>query len=204
MSAAARWRGRVAFAVRERAEAWLPGRYTGMSDRDRKRWASAKSKKDLGEMVIAWLEGEIQQTPGHCGPPCEETIPLIPALTLANRAGFITDNSQRADRDEPTGLVWEAWVSGFASDAVLADLRRAISGTPLEMVACRDRSHECQRMAFLLRFCPWPDSMEFWGDCCPGVASELEACWYVTIRDPQPGRNDVLWPALERFAGGQS
>jgi hypothetical protein len=40
----------------------------------------------------------------------------------------------------------------------------------------------------------------FWMDRCPLARGELEAAWYVIITDPEPGRNDRLWPALERFA----
>ena len=43
---------------------------------------------DLGELVIAWLNGEIRETPGHCGPPAAETLPLIPALTVLNLRGL--------------------------------------------------------------------------------------------------------------------
>jgi hypothetical protein len=59
--------------------------------RSRRAWASAVTWADLGERVVSWLHGGIRQTPGHCGPPCEETIPLVPVLTAACRAGFVTD-----------------------------------------------------------------------------------------------------------------
>jgi hypothetical protein len=66
---------------------------SGMSRKDAARWKSAQSMAGLGELVIAWMNGDITQTPGHCGPPCEETYPLIPALTVINRGGFVTDSS---------------------------------------------------------------------------------------------------------------
>ena len=69
----------------------------GMSRSDPARWADASDWADLGDLVVAWLDGNITQTPGHCGPPDDETILLIPVLTAVNRAGFITDNSQAGD-----------------------------------------------------------------------------------------------------------
>ena len=168
-----------------------------MNRADRRRWKQAATLADLGELVIAWLNGEITQTPGHLGPPDPETIPLIPALTLANRAGFVTDNSQLAETHE--GRTWNTWVEGFATDATLILLREAVAGTPLILTACRRRVHECDR-AHRWSYCPWNEATGFWADRCPDVADELYGSWYVGIADPEPGRNDVLWPALERLA----
>jgi hypothetical protein len=158
-----------------------------MNRRDRAAWKSAVTWADLGERVVGWLNGRITQTPGHLGPPDPETIPLIPALTAANRAGFVTDNSQSADGP------WEAWVVGFASDATLAGLRAAVAGTPLILTACRDREHACQ-----WRRCPRQELLGYWAARCP--RAELAAAWWVVITDPEPGRNDRLWPALAAFA----
>jgi hypothetical protein len=165
---------------------------------DRARWKQARTLADLGELVIAWLNGEIRQTPGHCGPPCDETIPLIPALTVINRGGFVTDNSQLA---ESTGDgTWNTWVSGFAADDTLARLRAAVSGTPLTLDACRGRIHGCGRRPWRLPPCPRNQVTGFWAGACPHVAGALWGTWWVYIEDPEPGRNDRLWPALERFA----
>jgi hypothetical protein len=163
---------------------------------DRAAWRSATTMADLGELVVAWLNGQLRQTPGHLGPPAAETIPLIPALTLANRAGFVTDNSQAADSHE--GRVWEAWVTGFASDATLAGLRAAVAGTPLILDACRGREHGAHRWLM----CPRREVLGFWLDRCRHAAAGLDAAWWVTITDPEPGRNDRLWPALAVFAAG--
>src|SRR5260370_79248 len=98
-----------------------------MNRADRRRWKQARTLADLGELVVAWLNGEIEQTPGHLAPPDPETIPLIPALTLANRAGFVTDCSQLAESID--GRTWCAWVSGFTTDDGLERLRKALAGT---------------------------------------------------------------------------
>jgi hypothetical protein len=163
---------------------------------DRAAWRSATTMADLGELVIAWLNGQLQQTPGHLGPPDAETIPLIPVLTDVNRAGFVTDNSQAADSHE--GRVWEAWVTGFASDATLARLRAAVAGTLLILDACRGREHGGHRWGS----CPRRKVTGFWLQRCPHAHRELAATWHVTITDPEPGRNDRLWPALAAFAAG--
>lgn len=162
-----------------------------MNRTDRQAWASATTWADLGERVASWLHGQIRQTPGHCGPPCAETLPLIPALTAANRAGFVTGNSQRGD------AYWrgQAWVCGFAPDHVLPGLREAIAGTPLVLEQCCRRRHGRR-----FRRCPVRDVSGFWAQACPALAREIRAAWFVTITDPDPGRNDRLWPALERFA----
>lgn len=184
--------------LRERGERLYPA-LGGMSRHDAARWASAKNMADLGELVVAWLHGEIAQTPGHCGPPCRETIPLVPVLELVNRAGFVTDNSQQAASRK--GRTWNTWVIGFASDATLARLRAAVAGTPLELDACRGKVHDCGRRPWGLPRCPRKDATRFWADACPDVAGELAGTWWVYIEDPEPGRNSVLWPALEAFAG---
>jgi hypothetical protein len=161
---------------------------------DRKAWRDAETMADLGELVVAWLNGQLQQTPGHLRPPDPETIPLIPALSAANRAGFVTGNSQAAGSHE--GRVWEAWVTGFATDDTLARLRAAVAEAPLILGACRGHEHGCQRW----HRCPRREVLGFWLDRCRHAAAELDAAWWVTITDPEPGRNDRLWPALERFA----
>ena len=108
-----------------------------------------------GELVIAWLHGEITQTPGHCGPPCDETIPLTPALTIINRGGFVTDNSQLAESVD--GYAWNTWVDGFATDETLALIRKAVIGTPLIVRACRGRIHEHVRIRVVFVPCPRTD-----------------------------------------------
>lgn len=158
------------------------------------RWRSARTLADLGELAIAWLHGEINQTPGHNGPPDDETIPLIPALVIVNRGGFVTENSQLAGFDGDD--TWNTWVSGFASDATLARLREAVGGTPLRLSACRGRVHECGQQRFRFPHCPRREVTRFWADACPAVASTLWDAWYVTVEDPEPGRNELLWTTL--------
>jgi len=189
-----RWGYTVSWLGERNGLWWVPTFLGDMNRRDRTAWASAATWGDLGELVVAWLHGRIRQTPGHCAPPCDETIPLIPVLTLANRAGFVTDGSQFA-ADEWWGTC-DAYVTGFAADDAALALSRAIEGTPLIMSACRGREHSGHGRGW--RGCP--SGHEFWQDACPHTADVIADAWYVTITDPEPGRNDRLWPALEKFA----
>jgi hypothetical protein len=173
---------------------------TAMGRSDAARWRDCRTMADLGEAVVAWLAGEVTQTPGHCGPPAEETYPLIPSLIVLNRAGFVTDNSQLAGNAD--GHTWNTWVAGFATDETLARLRAAVDGTPLILRACRGRDHECGHRRFALPPCPRGDVTDFWATACPQAADLLWEAWWVYAEDPEPGRNDRLWLALEAIAEG--
>lgn len=62
--------GRLVSVVRDRTPG-LAMLLTGsaMSRGDKAAWRSARTMGDLGELVIAWLRGEIVQTPGTAGLP---------------------------------------------------------------------------------------------------------------------------------------
>ena len=193
------WGARAASAVRDRAEALLMRLdVTRMSRADAARWRSARTMADLGELVIAWLNGEIERTPAHAGEPCEETIPLIPALTVINRGGFVTDNSQLAESAD--GETWNTNVDGFASDETLAKIRTAAAGTDLVVLACRGRHHE-HGQRFRFQPCPRRQVTDFWADACPHAADALWGTWWVHVEDPADGRNDLLWPVLAAALG---
>lgn len=162
-----------------------------MNRHDRARWRSARTLYDLGDLVVAWLHGEIAETPDHLAPPDPETIPLIPDLEVINRGGFVTDNSQ-AGRDDENCLC-HAWVQGFASGATFELLREAAAWHGLTISACRDRDHGCGRRWW--RPCPGNQVRGSWADRCPDVASEIYGAWHVTVADPIPGTN-MLWPVL--------
>lgn len=177
-----------------------------MKRADRKRWAGARSLADMGILTVAWLHGDLGQTPGYGAPADPETKPHIPVLAAANLAGFVTDNSQSASSPaeaEQHGWQWNAWVCGLVDHASLARLRAAIDGTPLDLEAwCRGREHHGHdtRWPFRWWHCPRHDVTGLYANRCPGAATQIAAAWHVVLADPQPGRNDRLWPALERFA----
>lgn len=153
---------------------------------------------DLGELVVAWLNGDLPKTPDHPEPD-PETIPLVPALTVINRGGFITTNSQLAETSG--GRTWNTWVAGIAADATLTRLRNAVEGTPLTLMACRLRVHECGR-GRLFRSCPNQQAIGDWSHASPRV-KELGDAWSVIAEDPEPGRNDLLWPVLVNALEGR-
>lgn len=185
-------------ALRERAASLLSGITPGMSRKDAARWKTARTMADLGELVIDWLNGEITQTPGHCGPPCDETLPLIDVLSVINRGGFVTDNSQLAESMD--GRTWNTWVAGFAAGETLARIREAADGTRLTVQACRGRVHECRPRRAFLQPCPRRDCTGFWANACPDTADALWATWWVHVEDPEPGRNS-MWSILATALG---
>ena len=158
---------------------------------DRKAWKAARTLDDLGELVVRWLNREIRETPSYKGPVEAETLPIIAELTVMNRGGFITENSQYGD-DCPWG---NAWVDGFATDQVLARMIDAAAGTPLVIAACDPFQHEHHRAEHLIR-CLYREMTGWWTEACPNVP-DIRACWFVSVEDPQVGRND-LWGILAR------
>jgi hypothetical protein len=193
--------GRFMGTLRARGDALLQRLDpTRMSKHDRDRWSSVRDMDGLGETVIAWLHGEVTRTPAHAGPPDDETYPLIPALEVINRGGFVTDNSQLAETCG--GSSWNTWVCGFASDATLERLREAVAGMPLVLGACRGRVHGCRPRRAWLQPCPRRDATDFWADACPRAADALWRTWWIHIEDPQPGRNDLLWVTLANALRG--
>ena len=193
-------RGRFLAAARDKGDALLRRLdETRMSRHDATLWRSARDMAGLGELVIGGLRGDPEWTPAHGGGPDPETIPLIPYLEVLNRGGFITDCSQRAESDG--SFTWNTWVHGFAADDVLARLRGAVAGTPLTLKACRGDVHDCRHHRLPIPFCPRNVATSYWAGACPEVSADLWRTWWVRVEDPQPGRNDLMWPALAGALG---
>jgi hypothetical protein len=149
---------------------------------DRKRWASARTLGDLGELTAQWCAGDIAQTPAHCGGPAAETLPYLQLLAAVNRRGFVTTNSQAA------GRTWNAWVDGFATPDTLSRLAACIGGSPLTAEA-HSRGATREERYWYCR-------------SCPSAKAAIKGARFIELADPQPGRNSLLWPALAEFAGG--
>jgi hypothetical protein len=165
-----------------------------MTAADASRWAAARTLPDLAALCIAWLDGDVSETPLYEGPPCEDKASLAAVLTAVNRAGYVTDNASRAGSDESGEDVWNAWIEGFAGDATEARLREAVRGTSLTYGAYRRPGPLRGGIA---------EDWDAWMDLCPSALHVLYRAWYVVIEDPRPGRDDLLWPALEAFAAGE-
>lgn len=175
-----------------------------MRRRDRRAWAAARDLPGLGLLVTRWLAGEIRETPSHCGRPDPETARIAPVLAAVNRAGMVTENSQPASLPAEAALAgcpWNAWVALYAGDAALAALRRAAEGSPVEIrTACRGgvhSGHDGDR-----RGCPRTSLDGFWGERAPHARAAVGLAWYVLLADPEPGRDDRLWPLLAGVAAG--
>ena len=182
-----------------------------ISGGDARLWYSARTLADLGGLTALFLEGHISQVPGHGGPSGRETTDLIAVLTACNRAGFVTGNSQPGVPIDAYGSGQRAWVSGFASNNVLAQLRAAAVGTGLNITAAR--ASEDNPGPFITVTLDYGEEFTWAGGgqsrseledhysrlCHPDAVRAICDAWQVNIIDPEWGRNGVLWPALEKF-----
>jgi hypothetical protein len=194
--------------------------------RDRRAWRSARTLRDLGQLTALWLEGDLGTVPGYCGPPDDETAPLVPALAVLNRAGYLTSGSQPGEAGQGlNGRRWEqrAAVEGFAGLRVgrrLAAAARAaglivIVGDPARLprwrTGCRSRvpvtrvdgqpvtwfgAHLSRRH---LRD-PWTG----YGACHRHAVNDVCRAWQVTVIDPEWGRPGLLWRVLRDATTGAS
>jgi hypothetical protein len=137
---------------------------------------------------------------------------LTDALVALNRAGVLTKNSQ-AGEDGPgfDGALWVqfAAVDGLADDATVGWLADAIAWTGLQLAVNRwvdvtfREGQPCTRFGG-----EWTRAMrkhirDDWtgyGICQPEAVAELAASNWVVVYDPEPGRNDRLWPLLTAAA----
>ncbi|WP_031099057.1 DUF6919 domain-containing protein [Streptomyces sp. NRRL S-15] len=92
-----------------------------MSRADRRRWKSARTVADLGELMSLWLEGEIASRPGYAPRygPDEETAHLVPSLAALCRAGYITTCSQPGSAGTGADGLW--WEQRAAVEMVVTD-----------------------------------------------------------------------------------
>ncbi|MEU1778130.1 hypothetical protein ABZ545_01430 [Streptomyces abikoensis] len=187
-----------------------------MSRGDRRRWESARTLTDLGELMALWLEGELGSRPGYAARfgPDEETAALVPVLAACCRAGFMTEQSQPGESDTAfDGRPWvqRAAVSGFLSDSRLLErVRRSAEGAGLQVIAGtaqgRDKAVVVTRWdgrdhtAFGETMRPRDLRYVFQG-CSRQAVDALVAAWQVTVIDPVWGRDSLLWPVLAGAVG---
>ncbi len=194
-----------------------------MTPEDAARWGTARTLGDLGLLTVAWLAGEIAETPTHMGPPMPETKSLIPVLTAVNRAGFVTENSQPGVAIEPGVAIdadssaQRATVTGFAADDTFRALTAALADADLLITAGRaTREENAWGPDITVTLvggepCTWDGGVESRSEleyhhsltCHPDAIAALCEAWQITIVDPQWGRNDLLWPLLEAFAASR-
>ena len=150
------------------------------------------------------------------GPPDSGTTSLIPALAACNRAGFVTHQSQPGTPRDEHGSAQRASVSGYADSKTFARLMAAVADTDLIITAGRAIGDGNERdfgpfFAITLDYgeeFTWDghassrrilDDSYGWV-CHPAAVETLYDAWQVTLIDPEWGRNDILWPTLQRFA----
>lgn len=191
-------------------------RLPGMSRTDRARWRAARSIADLAELTALWLEGRIASHPGvmpNCGPD-EETTHLVPVLALANRAGYLTDNSQPGIAE--TGFDGRWWaqraaVTGWVRrDRAGIDLVNQILA-PAEaagLIVCADSHRDGVTVTsvdghdyttFGARLSKrdlrtiWPARL-----IRRDLFRQLQGAIQLTVVDPEYGRADLLWDVLAK------
>ncbi|MBK3567822.1 hypothetical protein [Streptomyces sp. MBT62] len=92
-----------------------------MSRADRRRWRSARTISDLGELMALWLEGKIASRPGYqprYGPD-DETAHLVPTLAALCRTGYVTTQSQPGLTGTGADGLW--WEQRAALELVVTD-----------------------------------------------------------------------------------
>jgi len=183
---------------------------------DRKLWRQAASLPELCELMARWLEGELSMWPGYADGAADETADLVPVLARANRAGLLTDQSQPGvDGPGFDGARWQqrAAVSGLVADEqVLYALARVAEAHRLTiLVRSADDTSErpgvtCTRVdgessTVFGRQLSRRDLRLIWRTVSWKALGEIEGAWQVTLVDPEFGRNDRLWPALDEVIG---
>lgn len=184
-----------------------------MNRADRKLWASARTLDDLCELTAMWLEGELEQTPGHLSPPMPETAEITAELIAANRAGFLTAGSQPGRPLTPDGSRQHAAVTGFVPASRLGAVRAALDVAGLDYTeAGSTRWVTSYRTAVAVTFDRGLAFTSFgcrisrrglrweFGGCHRDAVREVCDAWQVTVIDKTAGRNDRLWPALASLA----
>lgn len=177
--------------------------YERMPAEHRAQWQTARTVRDLGQIGALYLEGKIGSQPAYL-PNCgidEETYRLAPMLARVNRAGFFTNNSQPAhDDDRPDDT---AWVLGFTDQRGAQNLIQLLDGSGLTYLLQR----ACDRRPFAEHGRPQSSSLfserdirSYFHDCHPTAVDALVDAVQVVIEDPEPGRDDRVWPLLEAYA----
>ena len=174
---------------------------------DRRRWAAAQSLPELGELMALWLEGELSVWPGYAPGygPDDETTELIPLLAAANRAGFVTDQSQPGCDEHGQYGHWQqrAAVSGLVRDRRLMDaLHRVADEYDLKLLVSHNEGQTVTRVdgeahTAFGRYISVRVLRHVWDGISPQAFDEVVGAWQVALIDMKYGRNDRLWLALD-------
>lgn len=194
-----------------------------VSFRDRRRWKTAATWTEVGELMARWLEGEIASRPGYAARygPDEETAHLVPGLAAACRAGYITTNSQPGESG--AGLHGESWeqraaVTGLVADPGLLDRLTAAALAEGLVVLIDDHTAETYSEPYVCTtvngepftaFGGYVDHANLtlveWRGLRPELVEQAAAGVYLTLAAPEWGAaGERLWPLLDRVTGLRS
>jgi hypothetical protein len=184
-----------------------------MPEQDKAIWRTAASLADVAALTARWLAGELRGQPGYCGPVDvdEQDAPgMTDVLISCNRAGFLTGSSQAGhDGAGYDGAHWQqfAAVDALISPADLPLLHAAVAGTGIVVDASGDgqpvtfrQGHSITWFGRRRKRTDLADDWTGYGICSPTAIAELLQACPVVVYDPEPGRDDRLWPALAHFA----
>ena len=166
-------------------------------------WRTARTLEDLAQATIAFLRGDLGETPVHGGPPDPETAPLIADLMRMNAAGFITVDSQPGEVSP--GWSQRAYVEGLCTEATAARIEAAVLGTELVLLSFAPGAIGEASITVSLdgrtpnTFLGRADPSYFndlIGNGSPELDAELARAWTLQIFDPVWGRSDMLLSAL--------
>ncbi|MEV7602907.1 hypothetical protein AB0O91_36635 [Kitasatospora sp. NPDC089797] len=197
-----------------------------MSFADRRRWRSARTAADLGELTAQWLESRIASrpgyTPGH-GPDSETTDSpaLLAALLLCNRGGFVTESSQPGFRGMGADGHWRrqrAAVQGFTNDPDVLAVLRGVAEQHGLMIRVYGRGSLSLALGAVVvterderphtkfgRSLASEDVIRIWRGAGYRAIHAMHRAWQVTLIDPAFGERDLLWRVLtEAFTGPSS
>jgi len=177
---------------------------------DRKAWRSATTVAGLGELMASWLEGAMIWRPGAAPGLDPETVDLVPVLARANRAGFLTTDSQPGcDGPGFDGRRWKqrASVTGFVADDQMMHALSWVAGVHRLTLLIRTADDDCQPGVTVTRVdvedpttfgdrLSRRDLRHMWQGVGRDALVEVTGSLQVTLIDPEFGRNDRLWPAL--------
>lgn len=177
-----------------------------------RRWREARSLADLGATAADWLEGSLPgEHPNGYDTLDPETKSLVPVLAAANRAGFITDNSQPGESGtgydgshyEQRAAV-DGWIApGRLLDRIRTEAKRAGLTVVSQQAGSRPRPGipvtraNGQAVTWFATWEPHRTRTEWiWSGVGGRARRELRTTTYLTLIDPAWGPSTRLWDVL--------